>query len=216
MPYSLNFAENDCLFPTALGAYHVACTRQPERVRRFLFMLMKNDQAANVSQVDINTWAEQFGIDYEEMLDFLYMLQELNFIEVLADADHVPMGPLEQILPPRLTAFSGSGRALLSDRQGLYIANVGFAHETAEELSALAADMAALHERHRYLVNSNLGLKMGAWGLLNARGNSQIGFWPIYIDSTEFNLVIADAPYLNQRAFRDLIWILSRRYSDDG
>ncbi len=199
--------------PTASGAYHVACTEQPERVRRFLFMLMEKEYAQKALLQNIDAWAERLESSMEEMLDFLYLLQNLSFIEAISEPPCSPAGPLEKILPPLLTVLSGSGKGLLSDRQGFYIANVGFSHETAEELSALAADLSALQERHHYLLTHNLGLRMRAWGLVSGAGNSRIGFWPLQIGNTEFNLAISDAPYLNQQAFRDLVWVLSQRYA---
>ncbi len=215
MRYRLNLEENECLMPTPSGAYHAACTEQPDRVRRLLFMLMGNASAPDAQSIDSEAWAGELEMTPADMLDLLYGLQGLEFIEALTGPLPAPAGALETVLPPLLQQLSSSGKALLADRQGLYIANTGFTHETAEELSALGADLAALHARHRYLINRNLGMRSEAWGLLNAGGGSCIGFWPLHIGSTEFNLVIADVPYLNQRAFRDLVWALSRRYSKE-
>lgn len=215
MAYKLNFGAENLLLPTPSGAYHAACTEQPERVRRLLFMLMKNNQAADATQADIDNWAEKLDRTPEEMIELLYSMQEANFIEAPVERCGLPQGSPEKTLPPLLSVLSSSARALLCDQQGLYIANVGFAHETAEELSALAADLAALDGRHRFLINRNLGLRTNAWGLLDASGSSYIGFWPLRIGRIEFSLVISDIPYLNQVAFRDLVWILTHRYFVD-
>jgi len=215
MRYRLDLKADECLMLTPSGAYHAACTEQPERVRRLLFLLMEAERAPGAQPADIESWAARLEMTAEDVIGLLYSLQSLKFIEALAPPLFAPRGPLEKMLPPLLNLLSSSGRALLSDRQGLYIANVGFAHETAEELSALGADLAALHARHRYLVNRNLGLRAEAWGLLGADGGSRIGFWSLRIGETEFNLVIADVPYLNRSAFRDLVWALSCRYGKE-
>ncbi len=210
MRYRLDLKSGERLLPTPSGAYHAACTEQPKRVRGLLFALMEKNAGQYVSPGALAACLEETE---DETLDLLHTLQTLGFIEAGADTCGAPSGPLEKVLPPLLLPLSSSGKALLSDNQGLYIANVGFTHETAEELSALGADLAALHERHRYLISRNLGLHTEAWGLLDASGGSRIGFWPLHIGETEFNLVIADVPYLNQPAFRDLVWALSQRYA---
>lgn len=210
MRYSLNLNPEDCLLPTPSGAYHAACTKQPERVRKLLFFLMQEKVSRRFSP---DKMATCLGLTEEDVLDLLGSLRSLEFVEAFQGVYNAPAGPLEKILPPLLAPLSGNGKTLLSDHQGLYIAKHGFAHETAEELSALGADLTALHERHHHLTGRNLGLATGAWGLLDAAGGSQIGFWPVRIGEAEFNLVVSGAPYLNQTAFRDLIWVLSLRYA---
>ncbi len=216
MPYRLNLKSRECLLPTPSGAYHVACTEQPDRVRRLLFLLMEVREAMCAKPEEVGRWADVLALKREGVLDLLHGLAKAGFVEAVVGPVLAPVGALEDVLPPLLRALSGSGRALLADRQGLYIANAGFTHETAEEVSALGADVAALHARHRFLINHNLGLGAEAWGLIDAAGGSRIGFWPLRIGVTEFSLAIADVPYLNQRAFRDLVWVLSYRYSQEG
>lgn len=46
-----------------------------------------------------------------------------------------PAGALEDVLPGLLAAISESGKVLLADDQGFYLACSGFPHEVAEELS---------------------------------------------------------------------------------
>ena len=101
---------------------------------------------------------------------------------------------------------------MLADRQGFYLGTAGFTHETAEELSALSADLASLHQRHSGLLANNLGIGSGAWGVIDAAGNSQVGFWPLYVGEQRFALVLAGVPRMNQQALVNLIWILNQRY----
>ncbi len=50
----------------------------------------------------------------------------------------------EERIPELLAELSNVGKALLSDDNGLYFANAGFHHETAEEVGVLSSEVAAL------------------------------------------------------------------------
>ncbi|HXH03802.1 MAG TPA: hypothetical protein VNN09_10850 [Candidatus Competibacteraceae bacterium] len=198
------------LLPTPAGAYQAVCTPAPGPLRRLLLALMTESRSQCGAPLRLRAWS---GLDDEQAaLELLYRLQELGLVQGEAQSRTAPQGPLPEILPPLLRLLSSAGRALLADSQGLYVATAGFAHETAEELAALGADLASLYGRHQGLLARNLGLRQRAWALSDAAGNSQIGFWPLAIGETEFTLVIAEAPQLNQPAFRDLVWTLGCRY----
>jgi len=46
-------------------------------------------------------------------------------------------------------------------------------------------------------------------------GNSQVGFWPIFVGEHRFGLVIGGLPQLNQAALISLVWALMMRYGQD-
>jgi hypothetical protein len=102
---------------------------------------------------------------------------------------------------------------LLADIQGFYLASHGFPHDVAEELSALSAELTNIHERRAVLLMDNLGVSSNAWALIDVFGNSQIGFWPLFIGSNRFVIVISGVPHFNQPEFVKLIWALSKRYA---
>jgi hypothetical protein len=102
---------------------------------------------------------------------------------------------------------------LLADDQGFYLATSGFPHEVAEELSALSAELAIIHKRRSGLLMNNMGFDSHAWAIVNAFGNSQIGFWPVFVGKHQFVIVISGIPHFNQPEFVSLIWALSNRYS---
>jgi len=124
-----------------------------------------------------------------------------------------PEGALEELLPPLLTNISETEKVLLADDQGFYLACLGFPHEVAEELSALSAEIATVHERRAGLLMNNMGLGSHAWAIVDAFGNSQTGFWPVFIGKTRFVIVISGVPHFNQPDFVKLIWALSIRYA---
>ena len=150
--------------------------------------------------------------DEGESLELLYHTQNLGWVEGVDQRQAAPTGALEDIVPNLLPALSGNGKALLADSQGFYVSSQGFTHEAAEELSALSADIASLHDRHQGLLGNNLRLGSSAWALIDAAGNSQVGFWPLFIGDQRFVLVVGGTPHFNQPALTTLVWTLSTRY----
>ena len=139
-------------------------------------------------------------------------LQKLGWVQGLEQSLDTPSGQLETLLPDMLAQLSVSGKALLADEQGFYISSSGFPHETAEELSGLSASLATLHDRYQGVLKNNLGEGSAAWGLIDAAGNSQVGFWPMFVGEHRFALVIGGLPQLNRPALVSLVWALMMRY----
>lgn len=202
--------EDIYLSLTPAGAYFAAASPQKNASRQFMVSLMAEDQSPLINAETMARLA--LSQPDEDISELLYRLQELGYLQAKPTPDIPPSGSLEDVLPPLLVQFSSIGKALLSDAQGLYLATAGFPHEAAEELSALSADLADLHARHKGLLEGNLGFSTSNWGLIDASGNSQLGLWPLYIGEYRFALVIAGMPQLNQPQFADLVWMLTRRY----
>jgi hypothetical protein len=62
------------------------------------------------------------------------------------------------------------------------------------------------------VLEQSLNLSSSAWAIVGAGGNSEVGFWPLYIGSQRFVLIIRGIPHLNRPALVSLIWALTRRY----
>jgi hypothetical protein len=197
--------------PTPGGVYHATVAPDDDPPRRLLRALMAGDDTPPLSAESIRAWS---GIaDSDAALEVYYHLQSLALVQAGPVARRAPMATLEELLPTLLAQLTRSGKALLADAQGFYLATSGFPHETAEELSALSADLSSLHERHQRMLRNNLGLDRSSWALIDAAGNSQLGVWPLFVGSQRFALVAAGTPQLNQPAFVDLVWALTRRYA---
>ena len=205
--------ENQYIAPTPAGAYHAVSDPDKETARKFLSTLLLQESTPLLSLDGLCEWSETD--DEKAAMELLYRIQNLGWVQGLEAPETAPEESLEVILPDLLPPLSGSGKAMLADSQGFYLASHGFPHEAAEELSALSADLASLHERHRGVLNKNLGLGSSAWAIVDAAGNSQVGFWPFYIGSHRFVLAVAGLPHLNQPALTQLIWALSKRYGLD-
>ena len=192
------------------GAYYAVSEAADDPSRRLLRALLRQQSNPPLTLNGLKDWSEME--DAQDCLELLYHAQNLGWVEGLKEPGHAPTGALEDIVPDLLPVLSNSGKALLADSQGFYVCSRGFAHESAEELSALSADIASLHDRHRGLLNNNLGMGSSAWALIDAAGNSQVGFWPLFVGDQRFVLVVGGIPHFNQPALTKLVWALSTRY----
>ncbi|PKM13166.1 MAG: hypothetical protein CVV13_02785 [Gammaproteobacteria bacterium HGW-Gammaproteobacteria-3] len=199
------------IYPTPTGAYYAVASKENDKTRQFLRALFRRKHTPVLS---IGQLMALMALDEPQKgLELLHHCQKLGFIQGLEQAIDAPTGALEQILPDLLAPLSENGKVLLADNQGFYLASHGFAHEVAEELSALGAEIATIHERRAGLLMNNLGLSSSAWAVVDAKGHSKIGFWPLYIGNTRFVLVISGIPHFNQPEMVSLCWSLSSRYA---
>ncbi len=199
------------VLPTPAGAFYVAGSRTDDPAKQLLVALMSAEQSPLLSVPQACKWS---GLkNQDEVLELLYRIQNLGWIQGEEETRFAPAGALEDILPSLLASVSSSGKALLADDHGFYLARHGYTHETAEELSALGADLLALHKRHRGLLNNNMSLHSEAWSIVDAAGNSKLGFWPLHVGEQHFVLALSGVPQLNQLAFVELIWVLNKRYN---
>lgn len=152
--------------------------------------------------------------DIDTALNLLYRLQKLEFLYGDENGHSDGINLSDEQLPLLMEQLSGSGKALLVDRNGLYLANANFHHESEEELGLLAAEVAQMEKKYRLLIRNNLYINNNAWGVCDPSGQSELTFFPLYIGSTKFILVIAGIPDLSKEAFVTLVRILYRRYSN--
>jgi hypothetical protein len=204
--------ENVYISPTPAGAYFCVSANTDSPSRKLLQSLLKETTTTLLDLDDLLVLTEMK--DKKDLYDLLYRMQSLGWLDGVEEQEFVPSGGLEDILPDLLMGLSDSGKALLADEQGFYVSAQGFPHETAEELSALSADVFSMYERHQGLLKNNLGLETSAWALIDAAGNGHIGFWPLWIGKHRFVLIVKGVPLLNQTALLTLIWVLSIRYGE--
>lgn len=208
-----NLVEGLYLLPTPSGAYFSIASNGKDKARNFLRSLLRQSQTPELS---VESLAALSGLeDADKALELLHHCQKLAWVQGCDEPIKSPVGALEEILPSLLMQITETGKCLLADEQGFYLVSEGFAHETAEELSALSAEIATVHKRRSGLLRNNLGIASHAWSIVNAYGNSQIGFWPIFIGDHRFVIVIEGVPHFNKMAFVNLIWALTTRYSND-
>jgi len=204
-------ADNLFLYPTPVGTYYAVSSPDEDKSRKFLQQLLKQPETP---ALNVETLMRLMDEENEEKaLELLRHCQKLGWVQGIEQSVKYREESLEQILPELLSNVSESGKVLLADDQGFYLACSGFAHEVAEELSALSAEISTVHNRRSGLLMNNMGIGSHAWAIVDAFGSSQTGFWPIFIGDTRFVIAISGVPHFNQPDFISLIWALSIRYA---
>jgi len=206
-----DFTINDGLHIniTPRGAYYAAQDKASDITRNILTKLLHEDATQPLTD---STITELSDMELEDASNLFRRMQTLGLISGQTEVENAPESNLEDILPEILGALSDSKKVLLAEHSGLYLGASGFPHEAAEELAAISANLSEVYERHKNLLNGNLRFNQRAWGLIDAAGNSEVGFWPLYIGYNQFALVIHGMPQLNRPAFKRLVWLLMRRY----
>jgi hypothetical protein len=211
---SFTLTEGQYIVPTPAGAYHAVASPTPDATRNTLRHLLRQPKIQAFSEENLNSLMDGKFVNPNEFLEQIYRLQEMGLVQSHPEPREAVRGTVEKNIPELLALIAGKGKALLADNQGFYLGRHGFAHETAEELAGLSADLSALYLRHARLLNGNMGMSSSAWGLINAGGLSELSCYPLFVGEERFVLVLSNAPNLNQTAFLDLIWMLILRFGD--
>lgn len=198
------------LYPTPAGAYYAVSAPDTDKPRRFLNRLLQQPTTPPLDSEHLQSLMA--SDDPQKALELLLHCQKLGWVQGVDQAFDSPRGALEEILPGLLAGVSENGKVLLADEQGFYLACSGFPHEVAEELSALSAELATVHQRRSGLLVNNLGISSHAWAIVDAYGNSQIGFWPMFVGTHRFVMAVSGVPHFNHPDFVSLAWALVTRY----
>lgn len=203
--------ESLYLYPTPAGAYYAVSSTKIDKPAQFLRLLLLEPQTPAMNLDTLKRLMDMKNA--EQCLELLLHCQQLGWVQGVNEPIGAPEGSLEVILPDLLAAISLQGKVLLADNLGFYLSTSGFPHEVAEELSALSAEIAAIHERRSGVLSNNMGISSNAWAIVDAAGNSKVGFWPVYVGTNRFVLVVSGIPYFNRPELVTLIWALSIRYA---
>ena len=195
---------------TSAGAYYCMTSSEPDLARNVIANLLSEKKTLLLTDEKIDEW---FGENREQGYSVLHHLQKLNWLTASEEELTCSSLKLEQILPTILGDLSSQNKVLLADSHGFYLSSVGFPHESAEEISALSADLISMHERHKGVLNGNLKMSSSNWGMIDSAGHNQLGFWPLHVGRETFSLVIGNRPILEHQSFVTLAWILHTRYA---
>ena len=200
------------ILPTPAGAYFLAqdnAQNWQKNVLRSLFSIDKSPKLEPENLYKIFNTTDSENLKYK-----IEQCEKQHLIQVVDREITAPTGDFEKTLNNIICKFSNKNKALLCDSQGLCIANNGFPVEMQEEISVLSADIAIMHKRRALNINKKLKLNSQAWSIVDASGNSCLGFWPLNINKEVFVLVIEGFPFFNQPEMIDLVWALYLRYGD--
>jgi len=194
---------------TPRGAYYAVQDDTKDVTRNVLIRLLNSDETPPLNS---ETIAELCNMNEEDGSNLIHRMQTLGLISGQQETERAPDENFEDILTSLLSSLSDSKKVLLAEHSGLYLGASGFPHEAAEELAAISANLSEVYQRHKGLLHGNLRFNQQAWGLIDAAGNAEVGFWPLYVGYNQFALIIHGMPQLNRPAFKKLVWSLMRRY----
>lgn len=194
---------------TPAGCYYAAQDHKDEPGRHFLNNILRQ---LETPLFDLKVACQYSGLKKKNALEFVHWMQDAGFIYGTEEPEDAPQESLETFLPAKLKTLSDEGKVVLAGSQGLYLGAAGFPHEVAEELAALSANLSKVYQHHETLLRGNLGYRHQAWGIVDSSGNSEVGFWPIFIGDDYFTLIVAGMPQFNQNSYKEIIWALSTRY----
>ncbi len=195
---------------TPAGAFYATSSPDLESNRVVLLHVLREGHQTPFSKEVACRWAETDNL--EDALRSIFRLQRLGLLRGTGEARSQSKQRLEEALPPLLARLSDQQKTLLADENGFYLAAAGFAHEAAEELAGLSADLLSLQSRHNRLLKNNLRVNTESWGLLDPSGRSELGFWPLFIGQQRFMLVVSGTPRLQDQSFVTLVQELDKRY----
>ncbi|MBI0097926.1 MULTISPECIES: peptidase M23 [Snodgrassella] len=193
------------LYPKVMpaGAFYAVSSPNQSASRMLLANILQADINAKLTEERLKRWAETD--DVHTALNLLYRLQRLEFLYGEAKPSSQLVKVTSDEFENILGQLSDSHKALLVDQDGFYFANVGFNHETAEEVANLASEATRLTEKHSLLIKNNLNIYNNAIGICDPAGQSELTFFPLYIGNTKNILVTAGLPLLNGEAFVTMV-----------
>ncbi|MCK5830964.1 MAG: hypothetical protein KAH20_11750 [Methylococcales bacterium] len=198
------------IYPTPIGCYYAVSSFIGDDAKNFINRLLKQPRTP---ALNIKTLKNLMNVESEkDAIELLHHCQNKGWIQGVKESIESPIGTLDTILPSLLDKVSETGNVLLSDEQGFHLACSGFTNETAEQLSAISAEIETIHERRIDMLANSLTIDSHAWAIVDAFGSSQLGFWPLFIGDSQFVITISGIPHFNRPGFVTLIWALSIRY----
>ncbi len=204
-------AKERHLTVTPLGALFATSNAEESTAKQVLVKMLTMQSSVLLNNENI---LELTGLNDIELAEaVLYQLQVKHYVQAEDEEVIVPDINISEELPTYLRLLSSTGRAVLTDRNGFLISHAGFDNAVVEEISAISSQFTNIYQSYRESLSGLFGDRYSTVGLINNQGISQVGFVILNIAGEIFTLTIGDTPFLNQRTFRDIVWLLAYRYA---
>ncbi len=196
---------------TPLGALYATSNAEDSTIKKVLIKMLTMKNSFLLNNENLLELTEVNDIKLAEAI--LYQLQVKHYVQAESEEVSVPNFNISEELPTYLRLLSSTGRAVLTDQNGFLISQTGFDDENVEEVSALSSQFTSIYQSYRTAISDLFGESYSSVGLINNQGISRLGFVILNIADEIFTLTIGDTPFLNQRTFRDIVWLLAYRYA---
>lgn len=195
---------------TAVGAFYAVQSARSDPFRETLLRIMQADKSFIVSEDAVKQYT---GLEKDAALAQLYKLENAGFIVANAVQKRITDRTLDELLGAALGNLSDLGQVILADSgRGFYLGYAGYSATEAEELAVLSSSFRTMYEKNEVLLRDKLSMNESAFGIINPAGNSELGFWPLFIGSNVFTLIISGLPQFNRPDFARIVWLLVQRY----
>ncbi len=201
---------------TPLGALHaVKPTSFNQVTRSVLLMLLSFEESPLLSD---ELMLKLTGFDEKNLKlaqAIFYQLQTLHYVQSEFETVKMPSYKLETDLASILGLLSSMGKSLLTDEMGFAMGNSGFLDNQIDEIAATSTKLADVYLENDEIISSCIGHHHSSVGIMNYQGMNQLGVFVLDIGGSRFTLTILGVPFLNQKTFRDLVWVLVYRYGSN-
>ncbi|MFO1268210.1 MAG: hypothetical protein U1F25_18380 [Rubrivivax sp.] len=189
-------ADPRTLTLTPAGVLHAFGEAEPDAPRRALQSVLAAAELPTLA-----AWqAEQPAALLAEAL-------AAGWLEVLPRGRRAPEPRLDAFIAPVIASLSGERRAALASGGGFCIGAVGYSPDEAEALCAAAADFGEYTRRQRARGWNTAGRVSFHTDI--AMLLPRVSFVPFWIDGTDYCLVLAGEPLLDNPALVELAWALA-------
>lgn len=193
---------------TPAGAYYTVQRERASGPRQFMLNLLQADVSPEQDSDTVKQWVKQCQPGVPDLVRRLSNMGFIQCIDVEQRAvDHNP----SEAIPGLLKSIVDTGKAMLSDMHGNVISTSGVSGDAVSELAQMGSELFELRMRHGSVIANYLQLDGDAWALVNAGGNSETGFWPLYTGNNIYMLIVMGMPMFNQPTFTRLVKMLVRQ-----
>ena len=204
--------EAQYLTVTPRGALFATSTTEESKTKEVLMKLLNMKVSPKLTQESLLELTELHDEKLAEAV--LYQLQVRHFVQAESEPVGVPDINIHKELPTLLRLLSSSGKTLLIDSNGFQISSTGFAPEDIEQLAVVSSEFSTIFSTYKHFLSQSLNKEYAATAVVNNQGISKLGFVMLDVSGVVFTLTIGDTPFLNQRTFRDIVWLLTYRYGN--
>ncbi len=201
--------EGPHVLVTALGAYQYARGFLTGDSRRLLEALFCQESSPPLHAAWLG---EMPTLSTEQAHSLVRQLAGQGLVSLSAHARSCPQGTMQHTLPQLLAALSEQQKAMLVDDAGFCIAQHGFSSLEEGVLPALASKVVGALQHAEQGILDVLGMPHGLPCLFDPERKTMVAFLDLQVAGAPFVLLISGRMRLGQKAFRDLIWVLGKRY----
>jgi len=198
--------------PTSLGCYGLLNETWDGWIKAVLSHVLSRPESPRWSRAWMDELCGRFEWEGKQAERRVKWLVQRGYLELVKTSIGVPSGGVSEAVEDLLLRWSPRGQAALIDRRGLCIAMVGFSPKVVDALAALSSKLMGALEHEGETLSEVLGLRHAVPCVVDARGHHPVCFFEFHVGPECLTAVVVGPPRFSDASFRDLTWLLWRRY----